>query len=534
MRIGWRVLLVIVAEARSQASLSSITAPTPQVIDACTVDMANNDNNDPQRSSGRSEDNPFIAFRRYADSQVSSLLNTVFTLPAQIANYNNAHHAREQCLFGKADPQKCEELKALDEHTDKLRHEGADSYRAGDVQAVFKKSEQLMMLEHQAGELRRSILSDTDESRKGAEQHKRLVERVGKEKGQQWSDSWDWPEASRDEDADDNEFGKWLDSRARRAGGELERMFTRLEEDASKVFGEEIEELRRHWAARYDDTQRDGEVQPREWTRAWSWQWPSPADAPKQNETSMLKDSYSPSALETDERTKHMGSFWRNAFEDLMRTTQEHPLLSDVQNTQLGQMGLYQVQDYANELQRELLEHRNRKPLSASRVEQAHGQAPLPQPAQDTSDEPSYEYAHDHEDQHDDPPTPKPHQIEFPRSQSSPSETKQDTITELDAYERLLSPASAATPPEAEAKASILSTLTTTERTTAPDGTVTTKIVLKKRFADGSEQSSETVHTQRGQDILRTEDPCKALQGTQLPDDVREKEEKKRGWFWSN
>ena len=486
--------------------------------------MANGNNNDAQRNSSRPDDNPFIAFRRYADSQVSSLLNTVFTLPAQIANYNNAHHAREQCLFGKADPRKCEELQALDAHKEKLRHEGTESYRAGDVQAVLKKSEQLLVLEQQAGELRRAILSESEDLKRSVEQQKQLVERVGNKKGQEWSDSWDWPEATREEDQDETEFGRWLENRARRAGGELGRMFTRLEEDASRAFSEEIEELRRHWTTRYDDTDRHEDAQPRVWSRSWSWQWPPPADAPKQGDAKTLEDPYSPSALEADERTKHMGSLWRNAFEDLMHTTQEHPLLSDAQNTHFDQMGLYALRDYQRELLQLERENRRRRRLLMAHQEQAQT---------DTSDEPSYEYAHDHEDQHDDPPTPKPQQNEFPKSQLSPSETNQSTETELDAYERLLTPSSSPSISGPEGKSSILSTLTTTERTTAPDGTITTKVVLKKRFADGSEQSSETVHTQRGEDV-HAEDSWRAMQNAQSPDGTSRKDHTKGGWFWSN
>ncbi|KAF2993071.1 hypothetical protein E8E13_000978 [Curvularia kusanoi] len=481
--------------------------------------MSNRNTNDPERNSNRPEDNPFIAFRRYADSQVSSLLNTVFTLPAQIAHYSNAHHAREQCLFGKADPQKCEELQALDARTDKLRHEGTESFRAGDVEAVLKKSEQLMLLERQAGELRRAILIESDENENSAEQQKQLVERVANKKGHEWSDIWDWPEAVRDEEQDDTEFARWLESRARRAGGEIERMLIRLEEDASKVFGEEMEELRKHWAARYDERSQNEETHPRSWSRAWSWQWPPPADARKYTESNALEDPYSPAALEADERTKHMGSLWRNAFEDLMQTTQEHPLLSEAQNTQLDQMGLYSLRDYQKELLQE--QDRKRRLLSPQYRATEH----------ESNDEPSYEYAHDHEDQHDDPPTPKPQQTEFPKAHSSALESKQNTETELDVYEQLLQPSSAS--PEAlQSKSKILSTLTTTERTTASDGTVTTKVVLKKRFADGSEQSSETVHTQRGENSHQTGGDWEVVQ--QASDATRQREEKKGGWFWSS
>lgn len=478
--------------------------------------MSNSNNSDPDRNSNRPEDNPFIAFRRYADSTAASLLNTVFTLPAQIAHYGNAHHAREQCLFGKADPRKCEELQALDARTEKLRHEGTESYRVGDVEAVLKKSEQLMFLEQQASELRRAILSESDEHRHSAEQQKQLVERVANKKGHEWSDSWDWPEAVRDDDQDDTDFARWLESRARRAGGEIERMLTRLEEDASKIFGEEIEELRRHWAARYSDVSQHEETHPRSWSRSWSWRWPPPADADAK--TKALEDPYSPAALEADERTKHMGSLWRNAFDDLMQTTQEHPLLSSAQNTQMDQMGLYPLRDYQKELLQE--QYQKQKLLSPHSRAAEH----------ETNDEPSYEYAHDHEDQHDDPPTPKPHQIEFPKGQSSTSESRQNTETELDAYEQMLQP-SLSSPPAYESKSKILSTLTTTERTTDPDGTITTKVVLKKRFADGSEQSSETVHTQRGENNHNTGSSWDAVHP---PSDATKQNEKKSGWFWSN
>jgi hypothetical protein len=185
-------------------------------------------------------------------------------------------------------------------------------------------------------------------------------------------------------------------------------------------------------------------------------------------------------------------------------------------------MGLYALRDYHKELLQ--LEQQNRERLLMARQEEGQRQA------HETSDEPSYEYAHDHEDQHDDPPTPKPQQNEFYRL----SEAKQSTETELDAYERLLAPSSASSEPEAGAKPSILSTLTTTERTTAPDGTITTKVVLKKRFADGSEQSSETIHTQRGEDVHRTEDSWMAMQNAQASDNFGQRKEKKGGWFWSN
>jgi hypothetical protein len=64
-------------------------------------------------------------------------------------------------------------------------------------------------------------------------------------------------------------------------------------------------------------------------------------------------------------------------------------------------------------------------------------------------------------------------------------------------------------------KPGVLSSLTTTETVRLPDGTVTTKVVLKQRFADGREETSERSHTYREES------------------DVHEEESSKKGWFWA-
>jgi hypothetical protein len=155
-------------------------------------------------------------------------------------------------------------------------------------------------------------------------------------------------------------------------------------------------------------------------------------------------------------------------------------------------------------------------------------------------DEPSYEYSHDHSDQHDDPPTPKREHFATSTHHAAKGEDwEQEHETEMDAYERLESASTLSLtrfPPIPAAQSSILSTLTTTERSVAPDGSVTTKLVLKKRFADGREESSETVHRQRGQEDGRTRDPWRALQGPSAPaeNQVQTGEKKSSGWFWSS
>ncbi|KAF2483308.1 hypothetical protein BDY17DRAFT_297192 [Neohortaea acidophila] len=80
---------------------------------------------------------------------------------------------------------------------------------------------------------------------------------------------------------------------------------------------------------------------------------------------------------------------------------------------------------------------------------------------------------------------------------------------------------------ERKEKPDILSQLTTTHTTRMPDGTVITKVVLKQRFADGSEETQESVQESREQAR-----PSKPLEekaaGQQQQEPVR-----KKGWFWN-
>ena len=82
---------------------------------------------------------------------------------------------------------------------------------------------------------------------------------------------------------------------------------------------------------------------------------------------------------------------------------------------------------------------------------------------------------------------------------------------------------------------SILSTLTTTERTTLQDGSVNTKVVLKKRFSDGREESTETVHQQNA--FCQKQDAApktmKDESARETGKDKGSKESKSSGWFWS-
>jgi hypothetical protein len=64
----------------------------------------------------------------------------------------------------------------------------------------------------------------------------------------------------------------------------------------------------------------------------------------------------------------------------------------------------------------------------------------------------------------------------------------------------------------------VLSTLTTTETTRLPDGSVKTTVVLKRRFAGGLEETQESTQTS-------FEEPIAPTSGGHEPS--------KKGWFWS-
>jgi hypothetical protein len=441
--------------------------------------MANDDRNNPRRNFDRPEDNPFIVFRRFADSQVSSLLNTVFTLPATIAGYNNAHSAREQCLFGKADRRQCETLLELEKQAAEIRHQGQELYRAGDVQAVLKKSEEFVKLDRQADELRRDILISSGDS-----QQTQLVERVGNEKGQEWgwSQSWGWPGSLEDERAvSETALRETYDLT------QLEKQWNEFESQMKRWLRDET--MRALWGDDPDDSEKlphqrgyprattygeqpnnYGEEEWHDTTQqrtqnALSDSWVQPTQ-PHSSSQAYHTHPYSPVALEADEQLKHIP--WRDAFQDLIHS--EYGASHQPPNQSHSQW---------------------------TRRFSSH----LSQPSGDPSDE-SDAYAHDHSDQHEDAPLSTHDHTHL---------TSAAPATELDAYEHVLAPTPQSSP--------ILSTLTTTQRSTAPDGTVTTKVVLKKRFADGREECEESVHTQHCSDAT--------AQGS------GDAPGKKGGWFWS-
>jgi hypothetical protein len=371
----------------------------------------------PIDDSRRPEDNPFINFRRFADSQVASVLNTLFSLSTTVADFNDAHIAREQCLFGRADRKWCAELAKVEFHAAKLRSGGSELYKAGDMEAQINKSEQLMELDSQAEAIRKHIICNV------------------------------WTRGEQVAITEPcKQFDKWM-----------RREETEATEDQSRSHLME----------------RVANAKGQQWGGTWDWGFPAPFDS------------------EEHTRGNHLDA----------HSVQAH--------------GQSIIDEFGSAIARE--------------VPRAFAKWVAQEDRKPANEEPSYEYSHDHEDQHDDPPTPKVHHSRW---------SKDMPATELDEYERMLgrthAPGAITQKSEESKPLSILSTLTTTERTVAPDGSVTTKVVMKKRFANGQEESSETVHTQRGQDNnAELHDPWKATQEAQTYEQPS-KGEKKTGWFWSS
>ncbi|EEP79059.1 predicted protein [Uncinocarpus reesii 1704] len=112
-----------------------------------------------------------------------------------------------------------------------------------------------------------------------------------------------------------------------------------------------------------------------------------------------------------------------------------------------------------------------------------------------------------------------------------------DTETELDHYERQLSGISQGPSALSESELdlpTIISTVTTTERRTLPDGSVRTKKVVNKRFADGREESVETEEissSNQPHQVNPTEDNDAGSLAKTEPRASTNKD-KRGGWFW--
>ena len=277
----------------------------------------------------------------------------------------------------------------------------------------------------------------------------------------------------------------------------------------------------------------------------------------------LIFSPYSPARLEQSQALRERGIKWTEAFEDLLAVqsgqdistgassrpgTSTSDWLRDMIGIAMREKGK-DLQDLMREQRREMQERLQASRSTSETTKRQPGFldrfANSRQPENDVD-----EYEDDDGDENG----------EFDEDDVDDDE---EEITELDLYNRFLGFGNTATEPDTigsllsqsasrsfahlqhdststeteNNKPSILSTLTTTERTTLQDGTVHTKVVLKKKFADGREESTETVHTQNAvpQGSVQTQQMAKSGERGDSNNESKQegKEKKSRGWFWS-
>ncbi|GAM84024.1 hypothetical protein ANO11243_020150 [Dothideomycetidae sp. 11243] len=276
---------------------------------------------------------------------------------------------------------------------------------------------------------------------------------------------------------------------------------------------------------------------------------------------------YSPTSLETHPLAHQHGSMWRAAFEDLLSaSTDREPVARDAWTGRRADPKLYESwaqtpRDWMLGLQcRGILppqlpglyrlgctRQMDRVFSALMRPESGRAFGPWGQPAKRDFYDLAREVGTidaDEQPQQQVEPQPQPKLPVVTRAQ----EQTTNATTELDAYEHFLGKASSGSitdtvpAPDAETaqqqppprhQPSVVSTFSTTERTTNPDGSMTTKVLLRKIFADGSEHSTESVSTMaaQGSDLVQQQQ-----QQHHSVDGQREKardEKKKSGWFWN-
>lgn len=457
-------------------------------------------------------DNPFISFRRYADEQVNSLMK-MFGVPSHWRDDDNSDWRNQRWGCHRRRWNREDRQERVNQIPTVPNMQGDESNHNDDGESFFKM---LKEMDKVARDWTREWDEAAKEWRSSAEEEwgrflegnaspsdtEALTTRpshgekndAGKhDKAQTYVWSWSWPPSGADEkqravamrDAEQHLERRWAD---------LERVFEEKEKSIEKGdFG------------------------------AWAWHfgWPDSHQETKQADANTIvpepiqpfdknmfdwlnSSSRSPLKLESLNFILAARVNWRDAYEDLLRTEKGLPLMS---NNDLGQSAEMEKQQWAQErLGR----------LRGLREQQRREQV-----------QPPIEHK------------------EVNQIEATPAlQANEDPQTELDMYEQLLSPGAKFSPVSTEAvptssPSSILSTLTTTERSVAPDGTVTTKVVLKKRFADGREENSESVHTASA----RMEN-ASALHQLQVKperpsvlDAVKSQEQGKpgnRGWFWSS
>jgi hypothetical protein len=328
-----------------------------------------------------------------------------------------------------------------------------------------------------------------------------------------------------------------------------ETPFERMFNDFEKAIENELQELDKLMKAkRTSEPAQNGDSRGEQEPNTWYWTWSFPRDIQLTEEEKerrhqlrkehekwqedfehfLRNDLDSPLQLEQENQLQAIP--WRHAFEDLVRISNglelapyfvHNPVSSYIR--QLKLLGRVNFEDF---LARDMVS--NPEVMESQKRSRPEERFQWPGSAGWSKQLPSEGGAL------------VKHEAEFT------NELDAEPQTELDMYKRFLggSVSSSSPPsqrssnptPDSKGNASVMSTLTTTESMVNPDGTVTTKVVLKKRFADGREESSETIrttperHDKQGTNKIQP----KQIVGDSNLKAAPKSEERRRGWFWSS
>lgn len=265
----------------------------------------------------------------------------------------------------------------------------------------------------------------------------------------------------------------------------------------------------------------------------------------------LIFSPYSPARLEQSQALRESGIQWREAFEDLLAVQSGQDISTEASNQPgtntsdwLCDMIGIAMREKGRDMQerhqasRSTSETARRQPGFLDRF--ANSRQPENDADEDDDENDEFDEENDDDDDEDDITEQDLYDrfLGFGNSATGEPELKICSLLGQSASRSFAQLQHDSTPTQIETnKPSILSTLTTTERTTLQDGTVHTKVVLKKKFSDGREESTETVHTQNSvpQGSARAEQLAKSRERDDGNNERKQesKEKKSRGWFWS-
>ena len=232
----------------------------------------------------------------------------------------------------------------------------------------------------------------------------------------------------------------------------------------------------------------------------------------------LLMSKYSPLYLEQHDRSVLTSLRWRDAFEDLLAATSGEQMVDEHRKRE--ELGKSDWLDYMRRQANARYAYTVDLPLS-------HPAHPTNSPSMDIKIK--LQLTKPHEEDKDKEFTELDLYEHFLVSQNQLSTSKESSPKDSSLVKKL-NPVVVPTPEFRDLQ--IVSTLATTERVTMPDGTARTKMVLKKRFADGREESNETVHTLQGNGrASENAQPSRLVSEEKDRDKGNEKERK--GWFWN-